>query len=523
MAQAKKSRPNGGGEVVQQHLTRGLREGTFLMLFFLAAYLILILVSYHPEDSGWSHRGAGAVHNLGGRFGAWLADLLLLLFGYPAYLFAAALAWGGWAIFRHNAWPLSSGLAMFAVRGVGLLLTLLGGGGLATLHFTADPARLPEASAGGVTGSLMGGMMVETFGLLGGTLLLLVIFLTGLTLFAHISWLSLMDTIGGFTLGTLVRLRDGVRGLREVRAGRRARQEREQTLKTEKKKRARRKPVKIEPVITELETSERVEREKQQLLFDDAPADSSLPPISLLDPPPKGGKGYSSEGLEAMSRQVELKLADFGIEVQVESVHPGPVITRFELMPAPGVKVSQISNLAKDLARALSAVSVRVVDVIPGKPTVGLEIPNQHRETVGLSEILASEQYDRAGSPLSLALGKDISGRPVVVDLARMPHLLVAGTTGSGKSVAINAMLLSLLYKATAREVRLIMIDPKMLELSVYEGIPHLLTPVVTDMKDAANALRWCVGEMERRYRLMAALGVRNLGGYNRKVKEAIE
>ncbi|MDX1442694.1 MAG: DNA translocase FtsK, partial [Gammaproteobacteria bacterium] len=250
---------------------------------------------------------------------------------------------------------------------------------------------------------------------------------------------------------------------------------------------------------------------------------SELPALSLLDKPPERKSSFSQDSLEAMSRLVEMKLADFGLEVQVVEVNPGPVITRFEMQPAAGVKVSQISNLSKDLARALSAISVRVVEVIPGKPTVGLEIPNETREIVGLSEILGSQEYDKSSSSLTLALGKDISGYPVVADLGRMPHLLIAGTTGSGKSVAINAMILSLLYKATPDEVRLIMIDPKMLELSVYEGIPHLLAPVVTDMKEAANALRWGVAEMERRYRLMAALGVRNITGYNKKVREAID
>jgi S-DNA-T family DNA segregation ATPase FtsK/SpoIIIE len=245
--------------------------------------------------------------------------------------------------------------------------------------------------------------------------------------------------------------------------------------------------------------------------------------LSILDDAPEHRSGYSEESLEAMSRLVEIKLKDFGVDVVVRSVSPGPVITRFELDPAPGVKVSQIVNLAKDIARSLSVVSVRVVEVIPGKSFVGLEIPNENRELVTLGEILKSRAYEKMSSPLTLALGKDIGGHSVVADLARMPHLLIAGTTGSGKSVAINAMILSLLYKAQADQVRLIMIDPKMLELSVYEGIPHLLTPVVTDMKDAANSLRWCVAEMDRRYRLMAALGVRNIGGYNRKVKDAID
>jgi DNA segregation ATPase FtsK/SpoIIIE, S-DNA-T family len=255
----------------------------------------------------------------------------------------------------------------------------------------------------------------------------------------------------------------------------------------------------------------------------DAPKSSELPALSLLDEPGTREQSYSDEALEAMSRLVEIKLRDFGIEVEVVAVLPGPVITRFELRPAPGVKVSQISNLSKDLARALSSVSVRVVEVMPGKSVVGLEIPNEKREIVTLGEIIKSKPYDEVGSPLALALGKDIGGVPVVADLARMPHLLIAGTTGSGKSVGINAMVLSLVYKATPEHVRMIMIDPKMLELSVYEGIPHLLSPVVTDMKQAANALRWCVAEMERRYQLMSALGVRNIGGFNRKVKDAAD
>ena len=281
-------------------------------------------------------------------------------------------------------------------------------------------------------------------------------------------------------------------------------------------------PPRIDPVMAPLETSARAERERQVPLFD-PPSAGELPPLSLLDDPPEQKRGYSEESLAAMSQLVELKLKDFGIHVEVVKVSPGPIITRFELDPAPGVKVSQISNLAKDLARSLSVVSVRVVEVIPGKSYVGLEVPNENRELVTLGEILKSRAYDELASPLTLALGKDIGGSSVVADLSRMPHLLIAGTTGSGKSVAINAMVLSLLYKAKPEHVRLIMVDPKMLELSVYEGIPHLLTPVVTDMKEAANALRWCVGEMDRRYRLMASLGVRNIGGYNRAVLEAIE
>jgi S-DNA-T family DNA segregation ATPase FtsK/SpoIIIE len=302
--------------------------------------------------------------------------------------------------------------------------------------------------------------------------------------------------------------------------GRKARKQRSVAVKVEKNKAAKRKPPKIAPVVKKIEPSERVEKERQVPMFEADP-NSELPPLALLDEAVATGAGYTEDALQAMSRQVELKLRDFGVEVEVVAVHPGPVVTLFELQLAPGTKVSKISNLSKDLARALSTISVRVVEVIPGKSVIGLEIPNEQRETVYLSEVLKSQVYDEARSVLTLALGKDIAGNPVVANLGKMPHGLIAGTTGAGKSVAINAMVLSLLYKAKPSDVRLIMIDPKMLELSVYEGIPHLLTPVVTDMKEAANALRWCVAEMERRYRLMAALGVRNIAGFNRKVDDA--
>ena len=337
-----------------------------------------------------------------------------------------------------------------------------------------------------------------------------------------ISWFKVMDEVGKFTLMIWHQLLLKCIELRDHYVDKRVQAERQTVIKAEKRRIAKKAPPKIEPVIPQLETSGRAEKERQTTLFEPA-TEGELPSLSLLDDPPPQKKGFSEESLEAMSRLVELKLKDFGIEVEVVSVSPGPIITRFELDPAPGVKVNKISILSKDLARSLSVVSVRIVEVIPGKSFIGLEIPNENRELVTLGEILKSKVYDDMSSPLTLALGKDIGGNSVVADLAKMPHLLIAGTTGSGKSVAINAMILSLLYKATAEHVRLIMVDPKMLELSVYEGIPHLLTPVVTDMKEAANALRWCVAEMDRRYRLMAALGVRNIGGYNRKVKDAID
>ena len=359
------------------------------------------------------------------------------------------------------------------------------------------------------------------------TLLLLALFLTGVTLFTHLSWLWLMDSIGALTLRALAAVRNYLTGLLDRVRDRQARKQHEEKFRATVEKRQVKQEKRTPPVIKReekpLQPSKRVERERQVPLFV-SDTDGALPPLSLLDDAKPGDRNeISEEALQAMGRQVELKLQDFGIEGEVVAVHPGPVITRFELQPAPGVKVNQITNLAKDLARSLSAVSVRVVEVIPGKTTVGLEIPNEQREVVRLSDTLKAPEFADAKSPLTLALGKDISGKPTVADLARMPHLLVAGTTGAGKSVALNAMILSLLYNATPKDVRLIMVDPKMLELSVYDGIPHLLAPVVTDMKEAANALRWCVAEMDQRYRLMAALKVRNIAGFNRKVREAQE
>ena len=309
-------------------------------------------------------------------------------------------------------------------------------------------------------------------------MLLFFVWIASVSVFLGISWLTIMDRIGRGCLVCWEYSTSRISEFRDRAEGKRQQAARQNVFEAEKRRTAGRTPPRIDPVMAPLETSARAERERQVPLFD-PPSAGELPPLSLLDDPPEQKKGYSEESLEAMSRLVELKLKDFGINVEVVKVSPGPIITRFELDPAPGVKVSQISNLAKDLARALSVVSVRVVEVIPGKSYVGLEIPNENRELVTLGEILKSRAYDELASPLTLALGKDIGGNSVVADLSRMPHLLIAGTTGSGKSVAINAMVLSLLYKAKPEHVRLIMVDPKMLELSVYEGIPHLLTPVV--------------------------------------------
>ncbi|MBI1733203.1 MAG: DNA translocase FtsK 4TM domain-containing protein [Gammaproteobacteria bacterium] len=520
MAQASKKRISALG--LGGDLSTTLREISVMALVAAALFLALALISFHPDDPGWSQAvSPGVIHNLGGVVGAWVANILLFLLGHPGYLLPAVFAFDGYRLLRVRHQRLDWDRAHVGARGGGLVLMLLGACGLAWMYFEAGDA-LPHGirGAGGVLGDAVGSIMRAALGDLGSTLALLSMLVIGVTLYTGLSWLALMDRTGYWSLELWAHAVNRLSRAQDEAEGRRARRERDTLLQREKERVEHRVPPRIETGIVTPTPGIRVEKEKQEHLFA-PPADSVLPPLNLLAeaPPPKGG--YSTEALEAMSRQVELKLRDFGVDVQVVEVHPGPVITRFELQPAPGVKGSQISNLAKDLARSLSVVSVRVVDVIAGKSVIGLEIPNEHRELVTLGEILKSGEYEAAESPLALALGRDISGRPVVTELNRMPHLLVAGTTGSGKSVALNAMILSILYKSTARDVRMIMIDPKMLELSVYEGIPHLLTPVVTDMKEAANALRWCVAEMERRYRLMAPLGVRNLGSYNRKVREA--
>jgi len=510
-------------------VVRGLREAAFWLLAALALVLLLALASFDPSDPSFSYTGepgrvgnligplGACVGNLIGPLGAWVADILFMLFGLPAFLFPVAIAYGAWLAFKHepgDAPPRST----LALRAVGLVLAIITSCGLSTLHF--DPGQL-QSTAGGVLGSLVGESLASVASFLGATLLLLAAWFAGVQLFTGVSWLTVMDFIGHWTLRSFHWVRDRVSSARDQAAGRESREQREAVVREGKRKAAARTPPRIEiPAPPVLEKSERVEKERQVSLFA-KPAARDLPELKLLDDPPVRDQTHSPEALDAMSRLVEIKLKDFGVEVEVVAVQPGPVVTRFELKPAPGVKVSQISALSKDLARALSAISVRVVEVIPGKSVVGLEIPNEKRELVTLGEIIKSRTYDDMASPLALALGKDIGGAPVCADLQKMPHLLIAGTTGSGKSVAINAMVLSLLYKSTAEQVRLIMVDPKMLELSVYEGIPHLLAPVVTDMKQAANALRWCVAEMERRYQLMAALGVRNLAGMNRKIRDA--
>ncbi len=509
------------------HIARGLREGALIVFVAIAIFLVAALATYHPADPGWSHSTSSEkVANLGGKAGAWFADFSLYLFGFFAYLFPVLIAYSGWLLFKSRTESGGIDLRQITVRFIGFILTLSAGAGLATLHLQNVAIPLPLDS-GGILGDVVGNNLVLTFSFLGTTLLLLALFLTGITFFTSLSWFRLMDTIGKATLGIFTWLRNlgyqSAGHVGEYREGRKARARREEIVREDKKRQQSRQPVLIDTTFSQpkTKTSARYDRDRQSQLFEPLSSEG-LPPLTLLDVAEPSGNEVSDAALEATSRLVEIKLKEFNVTAEVVAVHPGPVVTRYELLLSPGVKVSQVTNLAKDLARSMAIISVRVVEVIPGKPTIGVEVPNEYREMVRLSEVLSSNEYDRSRSPLTLALGKDISGLPVVADLAKMPHLLVAGTTGSGKSVAINAMILSLLFKSRPEDVRMIMIDPKMLELSVYEGIPHLLAPVVTDMKEAANALRWCVAEMDRRYKLMSTVGVRNLTGYNKKVNDAI-
>lgn len=503
-----------------------LREACWLFLAALGVFLAMVLFGYTKEDPGWSHAVATVqVSNPGGRFGANLADLLLHLFGLSAWWLVVLLFWGlliGGRRFREE---MSSDRRSLMIVLFGFVVLLLTNCSIEAVRFYSSHASLPDMP-GGVIGTELGGLATRYLGFTGGTLLLLAAWAAGLSLFVGFSWISAVEKLGlGLELlaTTLVR---SYQAWKDRRVGRVKAVKREEKIKTERKKREQKPPVEIHiepPKVEPVKLVEpRKDKDRQQTLFADVPG-GSTPALSLLDMPSQDVEPPSVETLEYTSRLIEHKLADFGVEVKVLSACPGPVITLYEIEPAVGVKGSQILNLVKDLARALSVMSIRVVETIPGKSCMALEIPNAKRQTVRLSEIIGSKVYNDAQSALTVVLGKDIAGKPTVADLAKMPHLLVAGTTGSGKSVGINAMILSLLYKAGPDRVRLILVDPKMLELSVYDGIPHLLAPVVTDMKQAAHALNWCVGEMERRYKLMSALGVRNLAGYNKQIADGLK
>ncbi|WP_422138174.1 DNA translocase FtsK [Endozoicomonas sp. ALC020] len=533
---------SGAGTEEASALVLRLREAGMLFLLVLAAFTALALFSYSPTDPGWSYVGhEGEVANSTGRAGAWFSDVLFSLFGVFAWWIPVLLVIKTVLVFqyRYSAWRWQPG--WFVMRSLGLLLALATGAALAAIHLETVGRGLP-ARSGGILGRMIMEQSLPVFNLVGSTLILLAIFLVGFTLYTHLSWFQVLDTIGRLLKITFARTDRGIIRLVAIIRARIANWKEQRERDREAFQAAqpepepadfapgqRQEPVVVLPAPEPESKPTRLGKiavpGKSPLAdIEDAieiPPEGELPGVGLLDKIKDHGNGINQEELDIVSRLLEAKLADFGVKAEVVAVHPGPVITRYEIQPAPGVKASKISNLARDLARSLAVVSVRVVEVIPGKSVMGIEIPNDDRETVFFAELIASRAYEQAASPLSLALGHDIAGQPVVVDLARMPHLLVAGTTGSGKSVGVNAMLLSMLFKSGPEDVRLIMIDPKMLELSIYDGIPHLLSPVVTDMKEAANALRWCVAEMERRYKLMAALGVRNIAGYNKKVKDA--
>ncbi|MBC6962204.1 MAG: DNA translocase FtsK [Nitrosomonas sp.] len=500
--------------------SRLLREAVSLVLSGIALYLALILISFDRTDPGWSHSGTlRQVSNAGGSAGAWLADLMLYFFGISAWwwvVFFFATVWWGYrridiaSVFDPRVLMLSF---------TGFITLLVASSGIEALRFHTLRISLPLAP-GGLLGEILSKQLSSLLGFTGATLAMVIIFAIGFSLFSGLSWVRLSEKIGGGIEEICFAVRDICTGWLNRRNGTIPSSEREVHIEEIGKQPFPLVPLHIEMPETTPPRSTRSNREKQTPQFSNSP-DGIIPPLNLLDEPQSNVEMLSSDTLEFTSRLIERKLQEFGVEVKVVAAYPGPVITRYEIEPAVGVKGNQIVNLVRDLARALTVASIRVVETIPGKTVMGLEIPNPNRQTVRLHEILASGVYANNPSPLTIALGKDISGRPVVSDLAKMPHALVAGTTGSGKSVAINAIILSLVYKASPDNVRLILIDPKMLELSVYDGIPHLLTPVVTDMRDAASALNWCVAEMERRYKLMSALGVRNLAGYNQKVREA--
>jgi S-DNA-T family DNA segregation ATPase FtsK/SpoIIIE len=522
-----------------------LKEGLLLLLLAVSTFLFIAFVSFHLSDPGWSHTSnARHVANVTGWFGAWWADLFLSMFGYMAYFFPFMLVLAAWLGLRNEFQLLKIDYLFLSIKVTGFIMVFMAGCGLVHLYFHATHYLLP-LTAGGLLGDVIGGYCKQVFGLAGATLFLSSLMLCGITLFSGLSWFEVLKFIGkGVVVVSSFFKRFLIQQYQALKEKRASRALEKASVKVSAEK------IPFAPVIMPT-VSERIKetdvdigqdslrvnippcaapqkkKESQKKVPKKAGhfiSTEELPSLELLNAPSLVQEAqYSTADLETLSRELEQRLNDFGIQAKVVAVQPGPVVTRFEIDLAPGVKVSRITSLAKDLSRSLSVISVRIVEVIPGKSFVGIELPNKSREIVNLQEVLASTQYAKAKSVVSLALGKDIAGHPVVVDLGKMPHLLVAGTTGSGKSVGLNAMILSILYKSSPKEVKVIMVDPKMLELSIYDGIPHLLTPVVTDMNQASTALRWCVAEMDRRYRLMASLGVRNLEGYNNKVKQAID
>ena len=514
---------------------RFTQEVVLVLGLALIIFATMALASYSPHDAAWSTSGTGGpLHNWAGKLGAWLADVAYVALGFSAWwcVAAAVRGWlGGVTRWMNGGQPAAAEkvdrsvwsylMSTRAAFWVGLLLVLAASTGLEWSRLYRWDDALP-GSAGGILGYLGGPIAVQWLGFTGSALFGIATLVLGAALAFRFSWSRLAERIGAGLYALVESRRERREIAQDLALGKQAAREREEVVHHEREviEEQHPAPVLIEPTLVQVPKSERVAKEKQKPLFTELP-DSNLPQVDLLDGAPAHQDSVAPETLEMTSRLIEKKLKDFGVEVRVVAAAPGPVITRYEIEPATGVKGSQVVNLAKDLARSLSLVSIRVIETIPGKNYMALELPNAKRQMIKLSEILGSQIYHDAKSLLTVGLGKDIVGKPVVADLAKMPHVMVAGTTGSGKSVGINAMILSLLYKAEPKDVRLLMIDPKMLEMSVYEGIPHLLAPVVTDMKQAANGLNWCVAEMERRYKLMSKSGVRNLAGFNQKIDEA--
>ncbi len=498
-----------------------------IVLFSLSLILFISLFSYDPNDPGFNTTGNKEISNFIGLIGAYFSSTSFVFFGVASYFIP--LLFISFAVSVIQGKETKTSKEILVVKLIAFILILISTCTVSSIHFLIE--WMPEGS-GGILGLVIASSLMQLLDMIGTTLLMLALWFSFLPLFLGFSWIKVIDFLGSSVIEIssyiYLNLKSLILSIKDNAADKKVKKaETERVEKKVKETPVKEKSVesskpKIEKVIPPIEEGKKASKERQTKLFDESSA-SLIPSLDLLDEASNEKYGNSEESLEALSRLLELKLKDFGIDATVEEVLPGPIVTRFEINPAPGVKVNQINNLSKDLARSLSVSSVRIVEVIEGKSFIGIEIPNEKRALVVLGEILRSKTFEEVTSPLSIALGKDIAGNPIVADLQKMPHLLIAGTTGSGKSVGINAMIISLLYKSTPKDVRMILIDPKMLELSVYGGIPHLLCPVVTDMREAANALRWCVLEMERRYKLMSALKVRNLRGMNVKIEEAIK
>ena len=498
-----------------------------IVLFSLSLILFISLFSYDPNDPGFNTTGNREISNFIGLIGAYFSSTSFVFFGVASYFIPVLFISFAVSVIQGKETKTSKEILVFKL--IAFILILISTCTVSSIHFLIE--WMPEGS-GGILGLMIASFLMQLLDMIGTTLLMLALWFSFLPLFLGFSWIKVIDFLGSSVIEIssyiYLNLKSLILSIKDNAADKKVKKaETERVEKKVKETPVKEKSVesskpKIEKVIPPIEEGKKASKERQTKLFDESSA-SLIPSLDLLDEASNEKYGNSEESLEALSRLLELKLKDFGIDATVEEVLPGPIVTRFEINPAPGVKVNQINNLSKDLARSLSVSSVRIVEVIEGKSFIGIEIPNEKRALVVLGEILRSKTFEEVTSPLSIALGKDIAGNPIVADLQKMPHLLIAGTTGSGKSVGINAMIISLLYKSTPKDVRMILIDPKMLELSVYGGIPHLLCPVVTDMREAANALRWCVLEMERRYKLMSALKVRNLRGMNVKIEEAIK